>query len=522
MTRTKADNGTADAPTSWAFCEGRNIQIAPGLELQSIPGRGTGVFATSPLKKGHRLMHVPTTALLTTARIPDDFVSVKTRKKVPVHALLAAYLTFGVSTDDQEKFGSWMKTWPKLEDFITSLPMLWPEGCLLRRTTESATVGVSQEASISFEILPPPLTGSWIVGSPAAESARGGSTSRADLQKAKLQSHIKAIMKFLPQYAACLSKQKHPDYWRFIHSWCCVNTRCFYYVAPGQRAPADPNEAMAMCPGMDMFNHTDAKACKTKFDRTGYFAIADRDYDQGEEVLLSYGAHRNDVLWAEYGFLLEKNISDSLRIDKMVLENLTARKTELLQEYGYAGEYWLRNDGVCWRTEVVAWLTVLTEQEWIKMVQEGWDPVEIEPANSQVKRKQGGVTRMVQRERRATMQKQIIVTWLMTAMEEVESSLRGLSGLSRQQVLEILAATAAHLRVQGVGELDVDTVLETRANQRLQACLKRWGQIWEMLMNALRLIEKEAPGSFVTMEPGRSTADLTRRLEEIIHRRDGL
>jgi hypothetical protein len=41
-----------------------------------------------------------------------------------------------------------------------------------------------------------------------------------------------------------------------------------------------------------------------------------------------------------------------------------------------------------------------------------------------------------------------------------------------------------------------------------------------MLVNALRLSEKEAPGSFVTMESGRTSADLSRRVEEVIQQRN--
>lgn len=499
---------------AWLFCNGHNIEIAPHLELTSWGDRGTGVRAAKWIPKGRKLMHVPTESLLTTAKIPDGFVGVKARKKVPVHALLAAYLTFGLSTDDTEKYQAWMRKWPRLKEFQAGMPMLWPEQCFTQHCIDHEEIRATRDGAGSFQILPPAVTGSWLVPSTTEESCPGGSTSRADLQRQKLESHITALIKVLPQHTDALQDQTKPDYWRFTHNWCCVNTRCFYYVAPGHKAPADPNEAMAMCPGMDMFNHTDRRGCKTKYDRTGYWVIADRDYETGEEVLLSYGAHSNDVLWAEYGFILDQNENDAVRIDKLVLQGLSPKHKELLSEYGYAGEYWLRNDSVCWRTEVVAWLTVLAEHEWIKMVQEGWDPTDSEQGSPQVKRKLGGVSMMVHRERRAKKQKQQIVEWLVKAREQTENSLRSLTSLSLNQVSVVLADDAAELRASG-SEAGLK-FRSKKAAERSHMCLRRWCQIWEMLQKAFQMIEKEVEGTFITMAPGRTKADLNRTLTEML------
>lgn len=60
-----------------------------------------------------------------------------------------------------------------------------------------------------------------------------------------------------------------------------------------------------MCPFIDYFNHA-PKGCEAKHDKSGYAIVADREYGAGEEVWISYGAHGNCFLMAEYGFIIDK------------------------------------------------------------------------------------------------------------------------------------------------------------------------------------------------------------------------
>ena len=382
-------------PSLWGLCAGQGISIATGIEVKVTRKRGNIVLASQKISKGQKLMHVPTRMLYTTESVPLSFASIKQRKTIPVHALLAACLTFRPLDDELLEFAPWISMWPQLSEFTTSMPIFWPDSWRksLRLQGEITTaIGSSHPVSAaSFAILPPPLTGSWLRQSQTDEPTLTGSTSLVQQQSTKLRSHLMAAAKLLPERASSLNDPHDPAYWRLVHNWCCVNTRCFYYTASGQKKPSDPNEAMAMCPGMDMFNHTDEPGCKTMYDKTGYSIIADQDYEAGEEILLSYGAHNNDVLWAEYGFFLDENQEDAIRIDRLILDDLSKKQKDLLARYGYFGEYWLQNKGVCYMTEVAAKATVLSEGEWIRMVQEGVDPTDREETSPQVKRKAGGV-----------------------------------------------------------------------------------------------------------------------------------
>ena len=472
----------------WDFCATRGIFVSPSLEGIAIEGRGNGIYAKSKITRGQRLMHVPTSALYTTRSIPDTFTRLSTlaslatpkqRKSIPVHALLAASLTFAV----EDELGPWIDVMPELSELVGSMPMFWPERC-------RNGVKVAGVSGVSFAILPPPLTGQWLLDSSAKKDVLTGSTSLIAQQSQKLNSHVQSIAKLLPHHATSLRNPEDAIYWRFVHNWCCVNTRCFYYTHPGQSDPEDPNEAMAMCPGMDMFNHTDGSGCNTKYDRTGYSVIADKNYRAGEEVLLSYGGHNNDVLWAEYGFSLDENCVDAIRIDKLVVEGLTGKQKDLLAGYGYLGEYWLQKDGVDYMTEVAAKVVVLSEEEWIRMVQEGVDPTESTEPSIRTKRKAGGVLLAVQRDKFRKVKRKT-AEWVLKARDEAEASIEGLSSMSSQQVLETVADDAAIMIAQGTSEAAVEGARVKQALQRRGMCLQRWQQIRQMCNSALSSIEGE-------------------------------
>jgi SET domain len=499
----------------WTYCAARGVIIHPSLETRSAPGMGAGVYSTQKIPKGHRIMHVPIRALYTTSTIPEDFIGTNARKKVPVHAMLAAYLTFG-PTEEVSQYGPWMATWPKLSDYTASMPMFWPDDWSERRPPR-VVEELEPHTPISQPIVLPPATaGTWLEESLDRVSARGGPTSLARQQQAKLRSHLRSISKLFPQHAASLLDPHNPTYWRFVHNWCSVNTRCFYYIAPGQRKPTEPNEAMAMCPGMDMFNHTDDTGCTTKYDRTGYSIITDKAYKAGDELLLSYGMHNNDVLWAEYGFLLKENRVDAVRIDKLVLDNMSNKQKDMLAEHGYLGNFWLQKDSVSWQVEIAAKLSVLSEKEWVKMVQEGADPTEFGHSSPQVKRKSDGEESFISRRIRRGQVKRKIAEWVLKAKFEAEASIRGLNLMSTKDTVDLFADDSATIVAQGAEIHSIETVRTDQAMHKRSTCLKRWCQIWKMCLGTLRSIEEECEGAFVTGEAGRTAKDLEVTVQELV------
>ena len=88
--------------------------------------------------------------------------------------------------------------------------------------------------------------------------------------------------------------------------------------------------------------------------------------------------------------------------------------------------------------------------------------------------------------------------------------------MSFQMMLNVFADDAAILKAQGVAEAEIDTTRSDQTSQRQAMCLKRWRQVWEMCMSAVRAIEEVCPGSFLTEEPGRTKEDLNATVDDVI------
>ena len=148
---------------------------------------------------------------------------------------------------------------------------------------------------------------------------------------------------------------------------------------------------MILCPLIDLFNHSSdsTSACVVTHDNSGFTVQKAYSSQEGddEEIFVSYGPHNNDFLLVEYGFILpdKVNLNDSISLDSVILPRLSEEQRRQLDAKGYLGKYTLfspaSNDGkadVCWRTEVVARLGILSEEDWYGLVDGLFDEDDIE------------------------------------------------------------------------------------------------------------------------------------------------
>ncbi|KAI1610657.1 hypothetical protein EDD36DRAFT_331028 [Exophiala viscosa] len=491
-----------------AYCDAHKIEISPNVSIRRVPGKGLGVYTTQSLNPGDRLMHVPTAALLTTTAVPHSFASKEIRKDIPVHALLAAYLTFGLSEAKKDGYARWMATWPRLTDFTWTVPIFWPE-----RLRTPLKVQHHE-----FCVIPPSLTGSW-----TSSDLQKNTTKHKvlDEQLAKFETHVHAVGRVFPDHAGALLSPSDPPHWSFIHNWNAVNSRCFYYVCAGQRPPKDSNEAMALCPGMDLFNHTDDAGCKTTYDKRGYYVTAEQAYEAGQEVLLNYGAHGNDMLWTEYGFTMDRNKFDGLRLDEIVLSTLTDAQRKVLEEAEYLGEYWLRPDGdeagVCWRTEVVSYLGVLSQNQWYRFIEGKLEPGKFPGSLQDGKRKRDDATATVQ-ESPLIRAKRKQVVWIEKIEKEAQKSLEGLLSLaSPDQMVRYFVDEDSALEAQGAKRQDLQQTKSGQARLRHRMCVQRWRQISRLAKNALEKLKRDLPADANPRTAAKS-AGLEQRVDEFMDR----
>lgn len=78
----------------------------------------------------------------------------------------------------------------------------------------------------------------------------------------------------------------------FEYYWAIVNSRSFHWKPPGSKPGY-----MVLCPFIDYLNHgPSGTGVNVNQTSRGYEAWTDRNYQPGEELLLTYGAHSNDKL----------------------------------------------------------------------------------------------------------------------------------------------------------------------------------------------------------------------------------
>ncbi|KAJ5884995.1 hypothetical protein N7495_009505 [Penicillium taxi] len=413
-----------EAFAKWALTQG---VVANGVTPARFPGRGLGMIATKRIKKGDAVVKVPTSAILTINNLPESF-----REQFPegtaVQAIMAAYLIHG-SEEELEKYKLWFQAWPTRQDFVDSLPMLWPRELGGPIWLDSESTGSAEVSNV----LTPCISGMWttIEKGPRTKKYDSDHQNMLSGQEHRIRKAWNDVLSVFPETE-----------WRsFSYSWLILNTRCFYWVEPGQEPPEDRNDAMALLPFADYFNHSDVE-CDVKFSDTEYTLTVTEDYEEGDEVYMSYGNHPNDFLLTEYGFFLEKNNSDCIYLDDIVFRDLNSPdKQEELRLNQYYGEYQVTSTGVCYRTEVAACLKYMKEEDWRNHILEGSDD---------------GVDE--------TKSEAIIKSWLQTYVTEADATM--------DAIRETLKS---------------DAVVQAN-RQKLETLLRRWSQIKEICESASQAI----------------------------------
>ncbi|KAH8426411.1 uncharacterized protein LDX57_004149 [Aspergillus melleus] len=328
--------------TDWAIAQGILVN---GVYPARFPGRGLGMIAMRSLEEGEAIVTVPLTAMFTPNSIPSSFTS-KFPDETPVHALYAAFLTNG-DPSDLQPYEPWRKTWPTRQDFEDGMPLLWPSS--LRGPSKHDTSSGAQT------FLPPSISGSWTT-IPKGKAECDYETTHQNLlaqQESRLQKAWDLVVAVFPE----------TNWESFSYHWLIVNTRSFFFLMPGDEAPEDRNDAMALLPFADYFNHSNV-ACNVKFDGRNYVFRAAKHYDEGEEIYMSYGPHPSDFLLTEYGFFLDHNDSETLYLDDLIFRDLDKTLQEELEFQQYYGNYQLTADGACYRTEIAACMKYMAVEDW--------------------------------------------------------------------------------------------------------------------------------------------------------------
>ena len=513
---------TTRTPTLTAFTTyltTHHITLHPSLRLRYFPSThgGLGLAASGPIPAGTILFRVPRDALLVPAELdkPDtaplgavpEGGTETVGGTVRPHAKLAAHIAFDASFGREHT--AWVATWPKLRDYERGMPILWPErtrgvwctncgcggkdgngagrGCRCRCRLEGRGECAHRSES-RFAPLPSPITGLW----PTTNTIPSGADLKPlpgllPAQQAKFDVDLLAARRVLCPDLDWASKDVLE---RWTWAWCSVNTRCFYFLPEGKERPEDADEAMVMGPGMDCFNHAAGLegnegerdggggqgegnvGVRVRYGPEGFEGVAERGLEEWEEVFFSYGAHSNDSLMVEYGFLLGEaqggNKWDGVGIDGLVLPGVSRGQREVLRRVGYWAECVLSREGVCWRSEVVARLLVAREGDWGR-----WEEGVRSGEWNDDLAEEGKVRDLVR-------------VWVEAVRCEAENSLRGLKRLETKERWGLFVDGW-----QDVGDenaLDEHRELERLADARYDLCIQRWQQILDTAVAAAKCV----------------------------------
>ncbi|KAF2228974.1 SET domain-containing protein [Viridothelium virens] len=306
-----------DRLINWLLDHNASIQ---GIRPAVIPGSGLGLLAVHALEKGQIILSIPSSTLLT---IDSPYLrKLRLPQKWTTHAKLAVTLTLW-QDDPKSPLQEWRATLPKQTDLVESMPLVWPDGQHF----------LTPKAASHLEEQRKKLERDWNAAVSDAILADTSSTRKT-----------------------------------FLYCWLLVNTRCFWWDYPAlpkhsqkrRKLSQDPQECMALCPLMDLFNHS-SQGCEVNFTKAGYTATCERDYAEGEQVCVSYGTFDNDFLLVDYGFILPHShdpdivSADAISLDHHILPRCTPHQLTLLKSTGYHSNYVLHSSSAPYVASSTSW-----------------------------------------------------------------------------------------------------------------------------------------------------------------------
>jgi hypothetical protein len=263
-------------------------------------------------------MTIPISALRTFETVPKSIVEVIGTSSV--NGLLATELALDTTNTNNP----WPGELPTEGDFRERMPLMWPSELQMLLPAASLTL--------------------------------------LNIQKSKLALDWTNVSSAFP----------HISYDHYVYNWLLVSTRTFFYTSsnPEIETPSDTNDCLALVPFADYFNHSDV-GCEVTFSPSEYVFQADRQYEKGEEIFMSYGNHNNDFLLVEYGFTLDENRWDEVLLDEVILPLLSKDQQTVLDKTGFLGHYILDKEVTCYRTRVALNLLCMPLRTWQRLFAQG-------------------------------------------------------------------------------------------------------------------------------------------------------
>ncbi|XP_009765288.1 protein SET DOMAIN GROUP 40-like [Nicotiana sylvestris] len=289
--------GISDSPStsitpSPASCLGYSLFVSNFPEAG-----GRGLAAARDIKKGELILRVPKGVLMTSQRLMrnDESLSIAVKK----HASLCCTQILAVALLNEVNKGKSSRWWPYLKQFPRSYDTLADFGKFeIQALQIDDAIWAAQKASQKAE-------GEW-------------KEANALMHDLKLKPQLLALKAWLWAFGSISSRTMHIP-WDEAGCFCPVGD-FFNYAAPGEETSNSEDqvtrEAFSLQEDSMLNSVTELAAAHRLIDAgyeedvSSYCFYARRNYQKGEQVLLSYGTYTNLELLQHYGFILSDNPND--------------------------------------------------------------------------------------------------------------------------------------------------------------------------------------------------------------------
>ncbi|KAI0463170.1 hypothetical protein LJB42_003190 [Komagataella kurtzmanii] len=146
----------------------------------------------------------------------------------------------------------------------------------------------------------------------------------------------------------------------FLRMWMCCNSRCLYMELPSFLNKSKEDN-FTMVPYVDFLNHSSEDGCTVKINSFGFQVTSGLNYPENSQLYFKYGAHSNEFLLCEYGFMFERGMNswNYIDINEQVIALMEPHHVEFLKDQGYYNDYTVSLSDVSFRVQVA--LAVIQE-----------------------------------------------------------------------------------------------------------------------------------------------------------------
>lgn len=291
------------------------------LRIAEFSNTGRGVLSLKKIKQNDMLIEVPLHLMITYKTLSESQLLqfyLKNSTALSIHEILSIYLTIEHHKGETSDWYKYLTYLPTLEN------ILLPWFC-----SEEELLNLPQEIRNCVEDSIQNLEDSW--------------------------NRISEI--FISKSCQHCTQNMKEIFNRNAYNWAytIVNTRAVYIdpieIKKMSNASLDKilsdDPTMALCPYIDMFNHTSLAEVKAVLKPDGnvpkYCLITENNFNPYEEIFISYGAHDNKKLLCQYGFILPDNQFDSIEFTLRDIISVCKLKTtnkqyKFLCEHGFSSD----------------------------------------------------------------------------------------------------------------------------------------------------------------------------------------